>query len=154
MRLCDRRRLHQITVSQRVTKHRKPREINLLGVFAFQGVRRRKTLTSFRRERHASGIHGKPSRARIAIEKDSLFESVTRGWCAKFNSSWVPTHDERIIRRLEHDLSTGTGTRPVSEIAGPSSQANRCRDYFLKRSTSLSSCDCAGSRDCVRFLWV
>ncbi len=47
------------------------------------------------------------------------FEAVAREWYAKEAPSWVPSHGERILRRLERDVFPRIGTRPVSEIAAP-----------------------------------
>lgn len=44
------------------------------------------------------------------------FEVVAREWFAKFSQSWVESHSEKIIRRLEREVFPFLGHRPVSEI--------------------------------------
>ena len=44
------------------------------------------------------------------------FEDVARTWYAKQSSKWVPSHGEKIIRRLERDVFPWMGARPRSEI--------------------------------------
>lgn len=47
------------------------------------------------------------------------FESVAREWYARMASTWVPSHGEKIIRRLERDIFPWIGSRPVSDIPAP-----------------------------------
>lgn len=47
------------------------------------------------------------------------FEAVAREWHAKFSTGWVPSHGDRIMRRLEKDLFPWLGTRPIAEIQAP-----------------------------------
>lgn len=56
--------------------------------------------------------------ARAAAAADS-FEVVAREWFAKHGASWVASHGDRIIRRLERDVFPGIGKRPVFELAAP-----------------------------------
>lgn len=47
------------------------------------------------------------------------FEVVAREWFAKNRHSWVPSHADKIIARLERDVFPWLGNRPVSEISAP-----------------------------------
>ena len=47
------------------------------------------------------------------------FEAVAREWYAKFSPGWVPSHGDRILRRLEKDLFPWFGRRPIAEIKAP-----------------------------------
>jgi len=47
------------------------------------------------------------------------FEEVAREWFAKFSAEWVPSHADKIIRRLERDIFPWLGKRPVTSIAAP-----------------------------------
>lgn len=47
------------------------------------------------------------------------FEIVAREWFARQASTWVPSHRDKIISRLERDLFPWLGTRPVSGITAP-----------------------------------
>lgn len=47
------------------------------------------------------------------------FETVAREWFAKFSPRWVPSHADKIIRRLERDVFPWIGGEPVGEVTGP-----------------------------------
>lgn len=46
-------------------------------------------------------------------------KSVAREWFAKFSPTWTAEHGERIIRRLEGNIFTWLGKRPIGEISAP-----------------------------------
>ena len=47
------------------------------------------------------------------------FEVIAREWYEKQSGSWVQSHGERIIRRLERDVFPKIGGIPVSDITAP-----------------------------------
>ncbi len=47
------------------------------------------------------------------------FEEVAREWFAKFSTKWVPSHADKIIRRLERDIFPWIGKRPIAGITAP-----------------------------------
>lgn len=47
------------------------------------------------------------------------FEVVAREWYAKYSNTWVSSHGDRIIRRLERDIFPWLGGRPIAEIKAP-----------------------------------
>lgn len=47
------------------------------------------------------------------------FETIAREWFAKKSQSWVPSHSDRIIRRLENDVFPWLGGKPVADIKAP-----------------------------------
>ncbi|MBZ0252965.1 MAG: integrase arm-type DNA-binding domain-containing protein [Candidatus Methylomirabilis sp.] len=47
------------------------------------------------------------------------FEATAREWYAKYAPSWVPSHGERTLRRLERDVFPWIGARPVGEVTAP-----------------------------------
>lgn len=47
------------------------------------------------------------------------FETVAREWFGKFSPRWVPSHADKIIRRLERDIFPWIGSEPVGEITAP-----------------------------------
>lgn len=47
------------------------------------------------------------------------FEVVAREWYAKMATCWVPSHGEKIIRRLERDIFPWIGSKPIAEITSP-----------------------------------
>ncbi|HEY7715475.1 MAG TPA: integrase arm-type DNA-binding domain-containing protein, partial [Candidatus Binatia bacterium] len=73
------------------------------------------------RQQLAAGID--PGEARKAEKKAQAgaeaFETVAREWHAKFSPSWVPSHGDRILRRLENDVFPWVGKRPIADIRAP-----------------------------------
>ena len=47
------------------------------------------------------------------------FEVIAREWFAKNIDSWVKSHSDKIIRRLERDVFPWIGNRPIAEITAP-----------------------------------
>jgi integrase len=47
------------------------------------------------------------------------FEEVAREWFTKFSVEWVPSHADKIIRRLERDIFPWIGKRPIASINAP-----------------------------------
>lgn len=47
------------------------------------------------------------------------FEVVAREWFAKVSVGWVPSHADRIMRRLERDVFPWLGGKPIAEIKAP-----------------------------------
>lgn len=79
------------------------------------------------RKQVAAGIDpGEQRKAEKATEKaqaaeakaieENTFEKVAREWFNKFSPSWVPSHADKIIRRLERDFFPWLGNRPIREI--------------------------------------
>jgi len=64
------------------------------------------------------GEHRKLTKNTLPQDADS-FEAVAREWYARFSPGWVPTHGEKIIRRLERDIFPWIGARPVGGITAP-----------------------------------
>ena len=65
------------------------------------------------------GEHKKAvKQAKIAAES-STFESVAREWHGKFKAKWTDDHAERLMARLERDVFTYIGNRPINEIEAP-----------------------------------
>jgi integrase len=71
----------------------------------------------------ANGID--PSEARKAAKSAgedraaNSFEVIAREWFAKRSSTWVPSHADRIIRRLERDIFPWLGRKPTTDINAP-----------------------------------
>ena len=47
------------------------------------------------------------------------FEVIAREWFATNINSWVKSHSDKIIRRLERDVFPWIGNRPIAEITAP-----------------------------------
>lgn len=72
------------------------------------------------RRQVADGID--PSVQRKALKDAHLeksantFEAVGREWHLKFSSTWVPSHADRILNRLERDLFPWLGNKPIADL--------------------------------------
>ncbi|WP_166257708.1 tyrosine-type recombinase/integrase [Marinobacter salicampi] len=47
------------------------------------------------------------------------FETIAREWFKNKSQTWVPSHGNRIIRRLENDIFPWLGGKPVADIKAP-----------------------------------
>lgn len=65
------------------------------------------------------GEHRKATKTMRAERAANSFEVVAREWFAKYSATWVPSHGDRILRRLERDIFPWLGGRPVAEINAP-----------------------------------
>jgi len=52
-------------------------------------------------------------------QSENGFEVVAREWHKKFTPSWSPVHSETILKRLERDVFSWVGARPIGEIKAP-----------------------------------
>jgi len=62
------------------------------------------------------GESRKAARIANAVEAKNIFEAIAREWHAKNYSSWVPTHGDQVLRRLEMDIFPVIGGRPIAEL--------------------------------------
>lgn len=53
--------------------------------------------------------------SRLAAE--TTFEGVGREWFEREKGTWVASHADRVLRRLEKDVFPWLGTRPIGDIA-------------------------------------
>ncbi len=67
----------------------------------------------------ADGIDPSAERAAQKLARADSFEALAREWYAKEQPNWVPSHGERIIRRLERDVFPYLGNRPISDLSAP-----------------------------------
>lgn len=71
------------------------------------------------------GVNRKAVKASRAAETANTFEVLAREWHTLHSTGgdnvkkWVPSHGERIIRRLERDIFPWIGSRPVGDIEPP-----------------------------------
>jgi integrase len=65
------------------------------------------------------GEHRKIAKAAKLERAANSFEAVAREWYAKYSATWVASHGERIIRRLERDVFPWLGGRATAEIKPP-----------------------------------
>ena len=51
----------------------------------------------------------------MKLMANTTFEGIAREWLRKMQNRWVPTHHDRIERRLERDIFPFMGNRPISD---------------------------------------
>lgn len=64
----------------------------------------------------AQGIDPGAERKATKTAASETFEAITREWFAKYAPTWVDSHSEKIIRRMERDIFPWLGARPIREI--------------------------------------
>jgi integrase len=74
------------------------------------------------RKQISSGID--PSQARQALKASrqqgkNTFETLSREWHLRFESTWTPKHAKTIIRRLEANVFPWIGKRSIADITPP-----------------------------------
>ncbi|CAL95301.1 tyrosine-type recombinase/integrase [Azoarcus olearius] len=63
--------------------------------------------------------HQKGARAAGVERTANSFEVIAREWYGKMKATWVPSHGEKIIRRLERDIFPWLGRKAIAEITAP-----------------------------------
>lgn len=63
--------------------------------------------------------HRKATKARRAERAANSFEMVAREWYAKKMPTWAPSHQTKVLRRLERDVFPWLGARPVADVTAP-----------------------------------
>lgn len=74
------------------------------------------------RKQVAAGVDpGEVRKAQQAAdaEQENTFEVVAREWHGKFSATWSPSHAKTTLRRLEADVFSVIGARPIGEIKAP-----------------------------------
>jgi integrase len=56
---------------------------------------------------------------KLAQAGGETFEAIAREWHARRSSSWVESHGDRILKRLEKDVFPWLGRRSIGEIKAP-----------------------------------
>jgi integrase len=94
-----------------------------LGVYPDVGLKEARERRDAARKLVADGVdpseNRKAQKAAKENREENSFEVVTREWFAKYSSTWVDYHGDRILKRFERDIFPWIGARPVSEITAP-----------------------------------
>ncbi|THF64246.1 tyrosine-type recombinase/integrase [Pseudothauera rhizosphaerae] len=94
-----------------------------LGTYPDVGLKQARERRDEARKLLADGIdpgeHRKAQKAAGEERAANSFEVVAREWYAKMAATWVPSHGEKIIRRLERDIFPWLGRKPVGDIGSP-----------------------------------
>ncbi|KTD04162.1 tyrosine-type recombinase/integrase [Legionella feeleii] len=91
------------------------------------------------------GEHRKAlKQARTSQDMDS-FEVVAREWFANQSSVWVPTHADKIIRRLERDIFPWLGASPIASITAQQLliAARRIEERGVKETARRALLNCS-----------
>ncbi len=93
-----------------------------LGVYPDVGLKEARERRDAARKLLADGVDPSENRkAQKAAKADcaaNSFEVITREWFAKYSSTWVDYHGDRILKRFERDIFPWIGDRPITEITG------------------------------------
>jgi integrase len=94
-----------------------------LGVYPDVGLKDARTKRDEARKQLADGIdpgeHRKAIKASGDVKAGNSFEVIAREWFAMMAPSWVPSHSEKIIRRLERDVFPWIGAKPIAGLNAP-----------------------------------
>jgi integrase len=90
-----------------------------LGVYPDVSLKKAREKRDEARKLLAQGIDSGAERKATKTAQVETFEAIARQWFAKFAPSWVDSHSEKIIRRLERDIFPWIGSRPIREINAP-----------------------------------
>lgn len=91
-----------------------------LGVYPDVGLKEARERRDAARKLVADGVdpseNRKAQKSAKADRAANSFEVVTREWFAKYASTWVDYHGDRILKRLERDIFPWIGGRPIADI--------------------------------------
>lgn len=94
-----------------------------LGTYPDTGLKEAREKRQEARKLLAAGVDPGESRkaqkAAGAGESENSFEVVAREWFSRQRSSWVDSHADKILSRLERDLFPWLGKRPIASITAP-----------------------------------
>jgi integrase len=90
-----------------------------LGVYPDVSLKEAREKRDEARKLIAQGIDPSAQRKATRVAEAETFEAIAREWFAKFAPTWVESHSEKIIRRLERDIFPWLGQRPIREILAP-----------------------------------
>lgn len=97
----------------------KKRNTLSLGTFPDKSLSKAREDREKARKLLADGIDPGDQRKTEQAAGAETFEAVAREWFAKFSPQWVPSHADKIIRRLERDLFPWIGGKPIADLAAP-----------------------------------
>lgn len=94
-----------------------------LGVYPDVGLKEARDRRDEARKQLSNGIdpseNRKAQKMARADRAANSFEAVAREWYAKYSSTWVTNHGDRILRRFERDIFPWIGGSPIAEITPP-----------------------------------
>jgi integrase len=90
-----------------------------LGVYPDVSLKEAREKRDEARKLIAQGIDPSAQKKATKAAESETFEAIAREWFIKFQPSWVASHADRIIRRLERDIFPWIGARPIREVNAP-----------------------------------
>lgn len=94
-----------------------------MGVYPDVGLKEARGRRDEARKLLADGIdpgeHRKVRKAAKLERTSNSFEAVAREWFAKHSPNWATTHADKIIQRLDKDVFSWLGGKPIAEITAP-----------------------------------
>jgi len=94
-----------------------------LGVYPEIGLKKARKCRDEERQRLDDNLDPSAERraekARAKAVAENSFEAVAREWYAKQAKTWVPSHADDVRRRLESNIFSKIGRRPISQIDAP-----------------------------------
>jgi len=90
-----------------------------LGVYPDVSLKEAREKRDEARKLIAQGIDPSAQKKATKCAESETFEAIAREWFIKFQPSWVASHADRIIRRLERDIFPWIGTCPIREVNAP-----------------------------------
>lgn len=88
-----------------------------LGVYPEVSLREAREKRDEARKSLAQGIDPNAERKATKTVESETFEAIAREWFG--SPSWVESHADKIIRRLERDIFPWIGHRPIREVLAP-----------------------------------
>ena len=119
-----------------------------LGVYPDVGLKEARERRDAARKLLADGVdpseNRKAQKAAKADRAGNSFEVITREWFAKYSSTWVDSHGDRILKRFERDIFPWIGARPIADITAqdilPVIRRIESRGALETAHRALSSC--------------
>lgn len=65
------------------------------------------------------GVAKQILKRRAKLASENTFQTIALEWYAKFSTKWVPSHSNKVLRRLERDIFPWLGNKPINEITAP-----------------------------------
>lgn len=94
-----------------------------LGVYPEVSLRLARARRDDARKLLAEGIDPSENRKALKTAKAdraaNSVEIIAREWYARYSTTWVKNHGNRILRRFERDIFPWIGGRPIAEITAP-----------------------------------
>lgn len=94
-----------------------------LGTYPDTGLKEAREKRQEARSLVAAGVdpaeNRKAHKAAGTVDGANSFEVIAREWFERQAPSWVPSHADKIISRLERDLFPWIGKRPISGVTAP-----------------------------------